>query len=87
MHSPTLEHEPLDSAQDALLLTVNDVARRLRVSRSKVYALIESGRLAAHRLPAIRVTQIDLDHFLNGCRHSPRSEEPAIRTVKLRHLR
>lgn len=69
------------------LHTVEEVASQLRVSRSKIYALIESGRLTAHRLPAIRVSDDDLQEFLGECRSSSRQTLPRTQTIKLKHLR
>jgi len=73
------------------MLTVVEVADYLRVSRTCVYQLIESGKLACHRIGvgrgAIRVTQGDLDEFILGCRREP-GENVASRPVKrLKHLK
>ena len=55
------------------LMTVKEVARRLRVSASLVYQLIDSGRLGCHRIGngrgAIRIRREDMDEYLNQCRH------------------
>ena len=55
------------------LLTVKEVARRLRVSGSLIYQLIESERLGCHRIGngrgAIRIRSEDVDHYLSQCRH------------------
>ena len=72
------------------MLTVEAVAKQLKVSRSKVYALIQAGKLAAHRLPAIRVANQDLAEFLGTCRtDSPPIESIWMqpRQIKLKHLR
>ncbi len=70
------------------LLTVDEVAGQLNVSRSKIYGLIARGELTVHRLPAIRVSQEDLCEFLASCRRpkSPRNG-PGPRMIKLKHLR
>jgi len=54
------------AAQPAALLTVRDVAARLRVSTARVYALIESGELTHLRLGnnTIRVSEADLAAYL-----------------------
>ena len=47
------------------LLTPDQVAQRLAVSRSMIYALVKTGKLRAvyiGRLP--RITEADLAHFL-----------------------
>lgn len=52
--------------------TVRDVARLLHVSESAVYALIDSGQLACHRIGngrgVIRISGDDLDRYLGTCR-------------------
>jgi excisionase family DNA binding protein len=48
------------------LLRVADVAKRLNCSASTVYALIESGRLAHHRCPGVRVSEEQLENFLQS---------------------
>ncbi len=54
------------------LMTVKEVARRLRVSASLVYQLIDSGKLGCHRIGngrgAIRIRPEDLANYLQGCR-------------------
>lgn len=75
------------------MLTVVEVAAFLRVSRTCVYQLIESGKIACHRIGvgrgAIRVTQSDLDEFVQGCRQKPGEEASnASRPAKrLKHLK
>ena len=69
------------------MLTVADVAKRLRCSPSLVYALIARGRLAHHRLGlgrgAIRVTEAQLAAFLEGTAITPAPSQPE----ELRHIR
>ncbi|WP_407652641.1 helix-turn-helix domain-containing protein [Aporhodopirellula aestuarii] len=54
------------------VLTVEQVASQLRVSRSLVYSLIEAGKLKCHRIGigrgTIRLSQADLESFLRNCR-------------------
>lgn len=74
------------------LLTVQEVADRLQLSSSAVYRLVESGRLACHRLGSgrgvIRVSEEDLRRYLDGCRHGARpAERPAPPRPSLRHLK
>jgi excisionase family DNA binding protein len=72
------------------LLTVREVAAELRVSTSLVYELIESKKLACHRIGkgrgAIRVGRVDLDRFVEECRVE--SQPPRVRTPRpqLKHL-
>ncbi len=54
------------------LMTVKEVARRLRVSASLVYQLVDSGRLGCHRIGngrgAIRIRPEDVASYLQSCR-------------------
>ena len=54
-----------------LLLTVASVAKRLSVSSSLIYQLIESGKLGHHRIGTgrgtIRVSEADLESYLSEC--------------------
>lgn len=63
------------------MLTVPEVAERLRVAVSTVYALVESGKLGAFRIGpndgAIRVSEQQLEAYLNACRSLPHSEHVA----------
>jgi excisionase family DNA binding protein len=75
------------------MLTVVEVAAILRVSRTCVYQLIESGKIACHRIGvgrgAIRVAQSDLDEFVVSCRQEPdkgASSAPSP-AKRLKHLR
>ncbi|MCB9950051.1 MAG: helix-turn-helix domain-containing protein [Planctomycetaceae bacterium] len=75
-----------------MLLTVEQAATQLQVSRSVVYALVERGKLACHRIGlgrgTIRIAQSDLDTYLESCREGDRIEEPtAPRRAKLKHIR
>ena len=48
------------------LLTIEDVMKRLRVSRSMAYKLTESGALRCIRIGrSVRVRPADLDRFIN----------------------
>ena len=63
------------------LMTVKEVARRLRVSASLVYQLVDSGKLGCHRIGngrgAIRIRPEDVDEYLNQCRHH-RMKSPLV---------
>ena len=69
------------------MLTVADVAKRLRCSPSLVYGLCASGKLPHHRLGlgrgTIRVTEDQLEAFLQGTVITP---TPAA-AAELRHIR
>jgi excisionase family DNA binding protein len=48
------------------LLTIEDVMKRLRVSRSMAYKLTESGALRSIQIGrCVRVRPADLDRFIN----------------------
>lgn len=49
-----------------MLLTVREVASKLRVNRSFVYALISSGELPSVRVGSIKVREEALDSYLKG---------------------
>lgn len=53
-------------------MTVEDVKKRLKVSRSTVYALVERGLLRCYRIGAngrgtLRFTQAQLEDYLQEC--------------------
>ncbi len=62
------------------MMTVPEVATRLRVAVSTVYALVEAGKLGAFRIGpndgAIRVNDEQLQEYLDACRSLPCSENP-----------
>ena len=77
------------------MLTVRDVAMKLNVCESSVYGLIESGRLACHRIAngrgVIRVHEDDLETYLASCRVNTTKEsgEKPVRIPRrnLRHIK
>lgn len=62
------------------MMTVLEVATRLRIAVSTVYALVESGKLGAFRIGphdgAIRVSDDQLQTYLDACCSLPHSENP-----------
>ena len=56
-----------------MMLKPTDLAERLNVSLSTIYGLIESGKIACHRIGlgrgAVRVSEHDLTAYLESCRH------------------
>ena len=53
---------------DSKLLSVNEVANRISVSGSMVYALIEKGMLKCHRIGrCIRVSESQIADYLESC--------------------
>ena len=66
------------------MLTVKDVAQRLRVSTGLVYKLAASGQLEHHRIgAALRFSEEHLQAYLDQSRSKPHSVE---RRPILRHL-
>lgn len=52
-----------------MMLTIKEVADRLRISLSLAYRLIASGELACHQIAACkRVAEADLQAYLEGQR-------------------
>lgn len=73
------------------MLTVRDVARKLNLSRSSIYELINRGRLTCHRVGCgrgvIRISEDDLQTYLTSCRSEPVAKPSVASRVKLKHLR
>ncbi len=75
------------------LLTIAEVAARLRLGRTTAYQLVQQGHLAAHRVGkgrgTIRVTEEDLNAYLASCREQNESSgrAPKPQPRRLRHLR
>jgi excisionase family DNA binding protein len=69
------------------VLTVKQIAERLSLSASQVYALCATGRLPHHRMGngkgAIRVSEEQLAEFLEATRFRPPAELPALRHIQL----
>lgn len=79
------------------MLTVNQVAERLQISKQSVYGLIQRGQLATHRFGAgrgtIRISEADLAKFVEACRSQPATPLPRVqpavspRPTGLKHIR
>lgn len=50
---------------DLMLFTVAEVAKRLKINRNVVYALIKAGHLKALKLGSMKVTAAELENFLS----------------------
>lgn len=72
------------------MLKVSDLARRLNLSQSKIYELIDAGELAHYRIGgAIRVSEEQLAEFLQGTKKERREtgfRKPRLRRGQFRHL-
>ncbi len=73
------------------MLKVSDVARRLNLSQSKVYELIDARVLPHYRIGgAIRVSEEQLAAFLDEKKREPKDRERRRSTTRpavLRHVR
>ena len=69
------------------MLTVKEVAERLQVSKGAVYKAIATGRLGHHRIGAcIRVSESQLQQFLETARVEPMPNSPRERDLIAKHL-
>ena len=79
------------SAGAVSLFTVNEVAAILKISQTKCYQLISSGKIAVHRIGgSLRISEADLLAYVSSCRvvNGRRESQPATaRPKKLRHLK
>jgi excisionase family DNA binding protein len=67
----------VDSAMSEQLLTVGEVAERLRISSMTIYRWIEEGRLPAMQIgKQYRVRAADLDEVLEGSRVGVERSDP-----------
>ncbi len=74
------------------LLTVSEVADILRLGESTVYQLLSKGEIAGFRIGpthgGIRVSQNDLDLYLNSCRMDKKGEKPqTVSRPRLKHIK
>jgi excisionase family DNA binding protein len=71
-----------------VVLTVKEVAERLRVSSSTVYNLVEEGRISCHRIGkgrgCIRFTEEQVEAFLQSCRVEAGALHPGFRFTHTR---
>ena len=74
-----------------LLFTVEQAAEQLQVSKSMIYALVDGGKLACHRIGmgrgTIRFSEDDLKLYLDSIRHGTWEPKPKVkRRSKLKHI-
>ena len=74
-----------------MFLTVPETADKLKVSKSCVYQLVETGQLSCHRIGtgrgAIRISETDLQEYLTSCRFEVVSHNPSPKRVRLKDLK
>ena len=73
------------------MLRANEVAERLNISVQLVYQLIEAGKLAAHRFGVgrgtLRVSECDLDTYIESCRQTKVDEPKPVNPPRLKHIK
>ena len=72
------------------LFKVQEVAQRLNCSISTVYSLIESGRLPHYRCPGVRVSEEQINAYLNDTKREQLesvSPKPKLPRPVLKHIR
>ncbi len=66
-----MNHESLETVFPRRLLTINEVAFQLALSKSKVYELLNNGSIQAIKIGrSKRVSLLDLDRFIEKCKTS-----------------
>ncbi len=67
-----------------MFLTVKQVADRLCISPSQIYALCNTGKLPCHRFgAAIRVSEEQLAHFIEASKFTAPVALPELRHIRL----
>ena len=70
------------------MLKVSDVASRLNISASKVYQLVEEGKLSHHRFDgAIRFSEEQIAEYLEGTKKERQTSERLTPLRSLKHLK
>ena len=73
------------------MLRVKQVAERLNLSESKVYELVEQGKLGHHRMDgAIRVSEEQIAEYLDETKRepaAPRERKTAGPRLRLSHVK
>ncbi|MCC7423964.1 MAG: helix-turn-helix domain-containing protein [Planctomycetaceae bacterium] len=74
-----------------MYLTVREVAKRLQVSASCVYQLIDMGKLPHFRIGVgrgvIRILEEDLNAYLSASRQAPPAPAFTVRRGKLKSMK
>ena len=74
----------------SIVLTVVEFAKRLGISRSKAYRLLETAKVPHYRIDGTyRVSEEQLREYLESVAvggNQPKPAAPARRTIKLKHL-
>ena len=85
-----MDHSDSDRGVEHNMMTVEQIAERLQIGTSIVYALISSGQLVCYRFGlkrgTIRVSVSDLENFLTDCRNDGSSSSSRRTGKRLRHI-
>lgn len=73
------------------LLSVSELAVRLRVSLATAYELVNSGKVVSHRVGprkgAIRIREEDVEAYLSSCRFVSAEKPQVAPRATLKHIR
>lgn len=75
-----------------MVYTVQEAAARLKISPATVYALINSGKLACHRIGVgrgvIRISEANIATYLEACHMQAAAQgAPRLPRPRLKHLK
>lgn len=72
------------------LLTVAECATLLRLGESTIYAMIDQGKLSGFligpRQGSVRISEEDIERYLESCRTGPKERLRSKQQVKLKRL-
>ena len=77
----------------SVLLTVKDVAARLRLSESMIYRLVDAEQIGCHRVGTgrgrLRFSEADVQVYLEGCRQDVKTtlNGAQVKRQALKHLK
>ena len=73
------------------MLTVQDIAQRLNVSQACMYRIVQSGKLACHRIGngrgTVRISEEDFDEYVRACRIGKSEETRRAPRSRLKHIK
>ena len=73
------------------LVTVSELANRLRVSLATAYELISSGKIVSFRVGprrgAIRIREADVESYLSNCQYVATEQPQTAPRATLKHIR
>jgi excisionase family DNA binding protein len=73
------------------LVTVSELADRLRVSLATAYELVSSGKIVSCRVGprkgAIRIREVDVENYLSNCQYVATEMPQSAPRATLKHIR